>query len=346
MLRSGTVDGRRIEDRGRRQITTRRHGYDASVNESPGAPDDRPSSPQPARSGDPGLETTLLAFADLAYRDAFWPQRRYEDACDRIALRAFLPQAGGRLIEVGAGFGRLVDEYAGYREVVLLDASEALLQAARERFGGESRITITAGDAYRLPFPDASFDAAVCIRVIHHFEDPGPAIRELGRVVRPGGVLLLESANKRNLKAVLAYWLRHQAWSPFARGSRPYAGVSVIPSAPPWARRPRRPRRGEAGAPTVPWSASISYIHSPRDLQAWLRVAGFETRGRRSIGLFRLPVLTSRVPLGLLVALERLQQVVFAPITAGPSVVLKAVRLPDAPVAAPDSAPDGAHPRG
>ena len=122
VLRSGTVDDRRIEDRGRRQSATR-HGYDASVNESLGAPDDRPSSPQPARSGDSGLETTLLAFADLAYRDAFWPQRRYEDACDRIALRAFLPRAGGRLIEVGAGFGRLVDEYAGYREVVLLDPS-------------------------------------------------------------------------------------------------------------------------------------------------------------------------------------------------------------------------------
>jgi SAM-dependent methyltransferase len=327
--------------RGRGQVTTVRHGYDASVNESLGEPDGKPSPPQPARAGDPGLETTLTAFSDQAYR-GFWPSRPYEDACDRIALRSFLPRSGGRLIEVGAGFGRLVDEYAGYREVVLLDASEALLQAAREQFGGDPRITIIAGDAFRLPFPDASFDAAVCIRVIHHFEDPRPAIRELGRVVRPGGVLVLESANKRNLKAVLAYWLRRQAWSPFARGSRRYTGVRVIPSALARAGRPRRPRREDAGEPGVPWSASVSYIHSPRDLQTWLRAAGFETRGRRSVGLLRLPAITSRAPLGLLVALERLQQVGLAPITAGPSVVLEAVRLPDSRFAAPD----GVHPRG
>jgi SAM-dependent methyltransferase len=306
------------------------------VNESLSQPDGGPSSPQPARSRDPGLETTLAAFSDHAYRDEFWPSRAYEDACDRIALRSFLPRTGGRLIEVGAGFGRLADEYGGYGEVVLLDASEALLQAARERCGGDSRITITAGDAFRLPFPDASFDAAVCIRVIHHFEDPGPAIRELGRVVRPGGVLVLESANKRNFKSVLAYWLRRQAWSPFARGSRRYAGVRMIPSALASAFWPRLSRREDAARTRVPWSAPVSYIHSPRDLRTWLRIAGFETRGRRSVGLFRLPGLTSRAPLGVLVALERLQQVVLGPVTAGPSVVLGAVRLPAPLMEAPD----------
>jgi SAM-dependent methyltransferase len=298
-------------------------------------PDGRGPDPRRRPSADPGLETTLAAFSDLAYRDAFWPQRRYEDACDRIALRAFLPRSGGRLIEVGAGFGRLVDEYVGYREVVLLDASEALLQAARERFGGDPRVTITAGDAYRLPFPDASFDAAVCIRVIHHFEDPGPAIRELGRVVRPGGVLVLESANKRNLKAVLAYWLRRQDWSPFDRGSRRYAGVRVLARSAS-AGRPRRSTGVGVAGTSITWSAPVSYVHSPRDLRTWLHAAGFQTRRRRSVGLFRLPVLTSGLPVGLLVSLERLQQVVLASVTAGPSVVVQAVRGPSPPVDAPD----------
>ena len=310
------------------------------VNVSPSERDGRPSSPRPARSGDPGLETTLAAFSDRAYRDDFWPSRTYEDACDRIALRAFLPRSGGRLIEVGAGFGRLADEYAGYREVVLLDASEALLEAARERLGDDPRFMVIEGDAFRLPFPDASFDAAVCIRVIHHFEDPAPAIRELGRVVRPGGVLVLESANKRNLKAVAAYWLRRQAWSPFARGSRRYAGVRVIPSAPRWAGRPRRSRRDEAAGPGstsgTTWGAPVTYQHSPRDLRTWVRVAEFDTRETRSVGLFRAPILTRHVTPRLLVALERVQQVAFAPITAGPSVFLQAVRMPASPVAPPD----------
>src|SRR5438105_3735380 len=72
---------------------------------------------------------------DLRYRDVFWRTRDYEDLCDRIAIRALLPRNGDRLIEVGAGFGRLVDEYRGYRSVVLFDASPALLGAGRERLG-------------------------------------------------------------------------------------------------------------------------------------------------------------------------------------------------------------------
>ena len=57
------------------------------------------------------------------YRTAFWGgrDREYEDAAERIALGRLLPPSGGRLIEIGAGFGRLADLYAGYREVVLLD---------------------------------------------------------------------------------------------------------------------------------------------------------------------------------------------------------------------------------
>jgi SAM-dependent methyltransferase len=290
---------------------------------------------------DPGLETTLLAFSDLNYRGAFWPQRRYEDLCDRIALGSFLPPSGERLVEMDTGFGRLADEYAGYREVVLLDASEALLQAAKARFGGDPRFSIIAGDAYRLPFPDATFDAAVCIRVLHHFEDPRAAIREIGRVVRPGGAHVLESANKRNVKAGAAYSQRRQAWSPFARGSRRYIGVHLLPRPLLRARWPRRPRRVEAAAPGVEWSAPTSYIHGPRDLEMWVRAAGFETHGRRSVGLFRLPILTTHTASGFLVALERLQQVALAPITAGPSIFIKAVRRPVSPVVNLDRDPGG-----
>ncbi len=315
------------------------------VSDAPGPTDPAPgvatAVPPSAPPSDPGLEKTLAAFSDLAYRDAFWPSRAYEDACDRIAVRSLLPPSGGRLIDVGAGYGRLADEYAGYREVVLLDASEPHLQAARERFAGDPRVSVVAGDAFQLPFPDASFDAAVCIRVLHHFEDPGQAIRELGRIVRPGGVLILESANKRNLKSVIAYWLRRQDWSPFARGSRRYAGVRLLPRGSRADRGTRRAVLARAGAPVAPWSAPVSYVHSPRDLRIGLRRAGFGTPRTRSVGLLRLPVLTAGAPAGLLVALERVLQPVLAPVTAGPSIILGAVRLPAAPP--PSGGPATAH---
>ena len=132
------------------------------------------------------------------------------------AIRALLPPKGGRLVEVGAGFGRLADEYAGYGEVVLFDSSDG---AARRRPRAPRRPTrgseFVLGDAHALPFADASFDAVVCVRVAHHFADPGRVFREFARILRPGGILVLEFANKRHLKSIVKYALGRQRWSPF-----------------------------------------------------------------------------------------------------------------------------------
>ena len=65
----------------------------------------------------------IPAYPDLAYRDVFWADRHYEDRADRIAIRRLLPPTGGRIVEIGAGYGRLANEYRGYQEIVLLDAS-------------------------------------------------------------------------------------------------------------------------------------------------------------------------------------------------------------------------------
>lgn len=273
-------------------------------------------------AADPGLATTLRAFADTRYRDLFWPTRRYEDMADRIALRAMLPRSGGRLLEVGAGFGRLADEYQAFGTVVLLDASQALLEAARERVAGDPRFSVVCGDAFSLPFPSASFEAVVCIRVIHHFADPRPAIAELGRVLRPGGVLVLESANRRNIRAIITHGFRHGLPSPFARGSIAYADAYDRP------RRSRHTQAIAAGSGSARWYASSSYLHGPIDLRTWLEDQGMRVTACRSVGLFRPTVVTGHLPVPVLVALERVAQPVFGRATAGPSIMLRAVRRP------------------
>ena len=286
-------------------------------------------SPDLLPTADPGLSKTLRAFADLSYRDAFWPVRAYEDACDRLALRALLPRTGGRVIEVGAGFGRLADEYRGYLEVVLLDASETMLQAARERLGPDARYEIVAGDAFRLPFPDASFDTAVCIRVIHHFRDPRPALRELARVLRPGGVLVLESANKRNLKAIAAYLLGRQDRSPFTRGSERNDGVYFLPDMVRRRLATNKPGRGPS-KPT--WrSPGTDFDHAPADLRVWLRAAGLRVDATRTASIFRIPIVSRHVSPAILAAAERPLQSRLASVTPGPSLFVRAVRESSAP---------------
>lgn len=236
----------------------------------------------------------LATYEDLGYRDVFWTARNYEDACDHIALRALLPPTGGRLIEVGAGFGRLAGEYLGYDRVFLLDSSSVHVAAALETLGGNRRYEIVIGDALALPFPDDHFDAAVCVRVLHHFADPAPLIAELGRVVRPGGVLVLEYANKRNLKSIARRLLRRQRWSPFELGSVEYK--------------------------------RLHHDHAPVTVRRALRAAGFTVERMRAASLFRLPGLTRRLPPDALARLEAPLQEPLGSITPGPSVFVLARR--------------------
>ena len=249
-------------------------------------------------AGRPAASPPLATYEDLGYRDVFWASRSYEDACDRIALRALLPSRpapGSRLIEAGAGFGRLAAEYREFDAVVLLDASEIHVETARAELAADSRFTVALGDVLAIPEPDASFDAAVMVRVRHHFEDPVPAIRELGRIVRPGGALVLEYANKRNLKSVARRLLGRQAWSPFDPGSVAYK--------------------------------PFHYDHSPVSVRRGLRSAGFRVERTRAVSLFRLPVVTRAVSPDLLARLEAPLQEPLGCVTPAPSVFVLARKV-------------------
>jgi len=103
-------------------------------------------------------------------------------------------QPGTRVLDVGCGPGALLPALAqlvgAEGRVVGLDYAAPLLETARERVeaaGVGERVELVAGDAHRLPFADASFDAVHVERVLMHLEDPDAAIREMRRVTRPGG---------------------------------------------------------------------------------------------------------------------------------------------------------------
>ncbi|MCB9419328.1 MAG: class I SAM-dependent methyltransferase [Ardenticatenaceae bacterium] len=152
------------------------------------------------------------------YRTRFWEGqgRDYEDQVERIALRRLMPPTGSTLIEIGAGFGRLADEYIGYDQVVLFDYSRSLLREAQAHLGNDTRFIFVAGNWYNMPFVSGLFETMVQIRTLHHAADAPALFRELARIARPDGQYILEFANKLNLKAILRYWAKRQKWSPFA----------------------------------------------------------------------------------------------------------------------------------
>jgi SAM-dependent methyltransferase len=93
--------------------------------------------------------------------------------------------ATSRILDVGCSAGLITDAIAGHaREVVGVDVDvEGVSLAAARRRG--PRFVAASGDA--LPFADASFDAAVCNHVYEHVRDAHVLVRELYRVLRPGG---------------------------------------------------------------------------------------------------------------------------------------------------------------
>ena len=134
----------------------------------------------------------IIDYEGSTYRTDFWEGRGrdYEDRAERIALRRLLPPQGGRrLLEIGAGFGRITNEYEAYQQVVLLDYSFSQLQYAREHFGDSGRYVYVAADAYRLPFRPGTFDGATMVRVIHHMADVPAMLEQVRRCLVTGGLL-------------------------------------------------------------------------------------------------------------------------------------------------------------
>jgi len=105
------------------------------------------------------------------------------------ALDAARVTAGTRVLDAGCGAG-LLGVLASLRgaEVTAIDAAEGMIEVARRRLPDAD---VRVADLEALPFPDASFDAAIAVNSVFYAADMVAAMAELARVVRPGGRLVL-----------------------------------------------------------------------------------------------------------------------------------------------------------
>jgi ArsR family transcriptional regulator len=81
------------------------------------------------------------------------------------------------------------------RRVVAIDASPAMLKAARERLGGHGNVEVREGELENLPLADDELDAAVLFLVLHHLAEPPRVLAEAARGLAPGGRLLVVDMN-------------------------------------------------------------------------------------------------------------------------------------------------------
>ncbi|HLH13975.1 MAG TPA: metalloregulator ArsR/SmtB family transcription factor, partial [Solirubrobacteraceae bacterium] len=161
--------------------------------------------------GDPTIAADLAGLARVraarieaavAYRSAHADELEAlrglyvgEAAVERALLDMLVGEGPiGRLLDIGTGTGRILELLAPHSEQSIgLDPDHEMLQVARAALGEAqlSRAAVRHGDVHRPPFEPGSFDVAVMHHVLHLLDDPGAAVCDAARLLRPSGRLLI-----------------------------------------------------------------------------------------------------------------------------------------------------------
>lgn len=158
---------------------------------------------------------TKASFAGLTEPYARWRSSRVGQITDRLeqALLADLlgPVSGRMLLDVGCGDGAMASRLARQGALVAaLDSEAAMIAAARRRRESEAmHYWLVTGRAETLPFADATFDGVIAVTVLCFVRDGAQAVREMARVLKPGGRLVIGELGRFSLWAA---WRRVRGW--------------------------------------------------------------------------------------------------------------------------------------
>ncbi len=230
------------------------------------------------------------------YKKIFWEDtdRKYEDMADRMAIRRLLPQQMDTFVDIAGGYGRLADEYLPRtKSATLFDYSKTELAQAREMHG--NKIKTQPGDIYDLPFKDNSFDALMMIRATHHFKEMQKVSDELYRILKPGGIAVIEVANKKTLPKMVRYWTKKSEINPF---SRDVAHLKDL-------------------------NSDGFYNYHPKYIEEVFQKSGFKIKKVLSVSNFRSAKLKKIFGTKNLVRMEKVAQKALAPIRFAPSIYYK-----------------------
>lgn len=233
---------------------------------------------------------------------SFWKGREYEHESEGVALKAFLKKIPKvkKLVEVGAGYGRLVPIYAYIAEkAVLTDPSAKLLKIARKNVKGKKfRIIQTSLENFSGKIGSNSTDLVIMVRVLHHIKDLDEAFSEISKIIKPKGHLILEFANKRHFKALL---------SEFLHGNLTFT-LDIFP-------KDIRSKKSKKDKKTLPF---VNY--HPDFIRGTLKKHNFTIREERSVSNIRSPFVKKIIPKSVLLFFERVLQRPLAKILFGPSI--------------------------
>ncbi len=166
--------------------------------------------------------------------------RGLETPWHRLAARAAAPHVvGADVLEIACGQGALTVHLAGAgaASVTAADLSSVAVARAAEACAAASLtgVRVEVADVQALPYADACFDLVVSCETIEHVPRPAQAVRELARVLRPGGRLVLTTPNYLNLLALQRAY-RRAVGRPYTEGGQPVNRFLLLPVTAAWVR--------------------------------------------------------------------------------------------------------------
>ena len=124
--------------------------------------------------------------------DRLWA--RYMNQTLPVAQQAAAVRSGEQVLDLACGTGELLSRIAKETpgaERIGVDLSPKMVERARAKLTDEPNTRVERADAHDLPFADDTFDVVVCANTFHYFTHPEQVLREVRRVLRPGGRLVL-----------------------------------------------------------------------------------------------------------------------------------------------------------
>jgi glycogen(starch) synthase len=202
-----------------------------------------------------------LRAGAAGYRRYFRPESRSDpfstlyEKKRKAVLDHFGRAPRRRILDVGGGYGRMAGPLSQDHDVVLCDISQEMLEEARGRWPA---LELVQADARQLPFADSEFDAMLAIDLMAHLPNLEEGLRELARVVRPGGAVVFDTTNAS------PWW------------------VLAYPAYVNW--RPKRLLRTMLAGGVLPeWRATVRH-HRPGEVREAAVAAGIRLEGCRKLG--------------------------------------------------------------
>ena len=208
-----------------------------------------------------------MALYTHGHHDSVLRSHRSRTVANSAAYLADQLKSGQSVLDVGCGPGTITVDLAGQvapGPVTAIDASAAVLAEATALAAGQGvpNVEFAVADVYALPYPDDSFDIVHAHQVLQHLADPVAALREMGRVCRPGGLVAARDGDYAGMtwfpdSPGLTEWLAVYRAVARSNSGEPDAGRRVLS----WAR--------QAGFTDITPTASIWCYATPDQRDWW-----------------------------------------------------------------------------